>query len=126
MKNIRIKTLLALAGMFILGSVTGWFQGRHYPPTSILHPTTSAVLEDHIVTRLKSKLSLDTDQVVKIRPMIGPVAAQIVQAQNEMLDKIALILASRDDQITPVLTPEQQSKLQDMKQQRKKFLEHSN
>lgn len=126
MKIIQVKTLAALVGMFLLGGIAGWFQGRHYPPVSILRPTTTQALEDHIVNRLKSKLDLDAEQVRAIRPIIAPVSVKIVQSQNEMLDKIAAILVERDSQIAPLLREDQKQKLEAFKQQRKKFLGHSN
>lgn len=130
MKNIRIKTLLALVGMFILGAVAGWFQGRYYehsnPRVSVLHPTTEKALEDHMIERLTEKLSLNPSQVQSIRPIIAPVTAKIVETQNEMLDKTAAILADRDTQIIPLLNDDQKPKLVDMEKQRKKFLNHPN
>lgn len=126
MKQIQIKTLAALVGMFILGGIAGWCQGRHYTPVSILHPTTSRALEDHIVERLTYRLNLDTEQVRAVRPIVGPVSVKIVQTQNEMLDKISAILAERDDQISALLNDEQKKKLADLQQQRKKFLGHNN
>jgi hypothetical protein len=126
MKKVWVKTLVALVGMFLLGGISGWFLGRNNPPVSILRPTTSHALEDHIIDRLTTRLSLTPDQITAVRPIVVETAAKIVESQNETLDKITVILAERDDQITPLLTDAQKQKLADMKIRRKTFLGHVN
>ncbi len=122
----RFKTLAALIAMFLLGGLTGWFQGQAHPRVSILHPNNSTALADHIMDRLKYRLDLKPVQIPQVQAIVTPVSVQIVQAQNEMLDKIADILAERDQQLAPLLNDEQKQKLAGFQDRRKKFLGHSN
>ena len=65
----------------------------------------------HGVERLTEGLNLTPDQKAKIEPIIDQAQPQIAEIHREAMQKIKTVMASIASQIRPLLTPEQQKKL---------------
>jgi Spy/CpxP family protein refolding chaperone len=63
------------------------------------------------VEQLTEGLNLTPDQQSKIQPLIDQAKPQIAQIHREAMQKIRGIITSTASQIRPLLTPEQQKKL---------------
>lgn len=65
----------------------------------------------HGVERLTEGLNLTPDQQAKIQPIINQAQPQIAEIHREAVQKMKAVMANVASQIRPMLTPEQQKKL---------------
>jgi Spy/CpxP family protein refolding chaperone len=92
---------LAAAGLIVLGGfAVVQAQGRH-----------GGGARGHGLEELTEGLNLTPDQQAKIQPLIGQAKPQIAEIHREAMQKIRSIITSTVSQIRPLLTPEQQKKL---------------
>jgi Spy/CpxP family protein refolding chaperone len=66
--------------------------------------------------RLTTGLNLTPDQQAKVQPIIDQASPQIAAIHREAMQKMKAVMASTASQIRPLLTPEQQKKLDDNQQ----------
>jgi len=72
---------------------------------------------------LTEKLSLTADQQAKVQPIIDQAKPQIVAIHQEAMQKAKAVIDNAMAQIRPLLTPEQLTKLDAMKQAHEKMRE---
>ena len=65
----------------------------------------------HRLDRLTEGLNLTPDQQAKVQPIIDQAQPKIAEIHREAMQKIQELTASTVSQIRPLLTPEQQTKL---------------
>jgi Spy/CpxP family protein refolding chaperone len=65
----------------------------------------------HAVERLTEGLNLTPDQQAKVQPIIDQAQPQIAAIHREAIQKMKAVVESTASQIRPLLTPEQQKKL---------------
>ena len=65
----------------------------------------------HGLEHLTEGLNLTPDQQAKIQPLIDQAKPQIAEIHREAMQKIKSVITSTVSQIRPLLTPEQQKKL---------------
>jgi len=66
-----------------------------------------------VVERLTEGLSLTPDQQAKVQPIINQAQPQIAAIHREAMQKMKAVVENTASQIRPLLTPEQQKKLDD-------------
>src|SRR5438876_6770803 len=94
---------LTTAGLIVLGGfavVQG--QGRH-----------GGSARGHGLEQLIEGLNLTPDQQAKVQPIIDQAHPQIVAIHREAMQKMKTVVDNTASQIRPLLTPEQQKKLED-------------
>jgi len=64
--------------------------------------------------RITEKLDLTSDQQTKVQPIIDGAKPQIAAIHQEALQKMKTVIDSTTSQIRPLLTPDQQKKLDDI------------
>jgi Spy/CpxP family protein refolding chaperone len=64
--------------------------------------------------RITEKLNLTSDQQTKVQPIIDGAKPQIAAIHQEVMQKMKTVLDSTVSQIRPLLTPDQQKKLDDI------------
>ena len=62
---------------------------------------------------ITEKLNLTSDQQTKVQPILDAAKPQIRAIHQEAMQKMKAVMASAASQIRPLLTPEQQEKLDD-------------
>ena len=67
----------------------------------------------HGLEQLTEGLNLTPDQQAKVQPIIDQARPQIAAIHREAMQKMKAVMASTSSQIRPLLTPEQQMKLDD-------------
>jgi Spy/CpxP family protein refolding chaperone len=67
----------------------------------------------HGLERLTEGLNLTPDQQAKVQPIINQAQPQIVAIHREAMQKMKAVVENTASQIRPLLTPEQQKKLDD-------------
>jgi Spy/CpxP family protein refolding chaperone len=94
---------LAAAGLIVLGGYAAvQAQGRH-----------GGGGRGHGLEELTEGLNLTPDQQAKVQPIINQARPQIAEIRREAMQKMKAVVASTASQIRPLLTPEQQKKLDD-------------
>ena len=69
--------------------------------------------------RLTEGLDLTPDQQAKVQPMINQAQPQIAAIHREAMQKMKAVVENTASQIRPLLTPEQQKKLDDNQKARR-------
>ena len=94
---------LAAAGLIVLGGfAVVQAQGRH-----------GSGARGHRLEQLTEGLNLTPDQQAKVQPIVNQAEPQIAAIHREAMQKMKAVMASTASQIRPLLTPEQQKKLDD-------------
>jgi Spy/CpxP family protein refolding chaperone len=94
---------LAAAGLIALGGFAAvQAQGRH-----------GGGARGHGLEQITEGLNLTPDQQAKVQPIINQAQPQIAAIRREAMQKMKAVMASTASQIRPLLTPEQQKKLDD-------------
>jgi Spy/CpxP family protein refolding chaperone len=97
---------LAAAGLIVLGGfAVVQAQGRH-----------GGSARGHGLEQLTEGLNLTPDQQAKVQPIINQAQPQIAEIHREAMQKMKAVIASTTSQIRPLLTPEQQKKLDENQQ----------
>ena len=92
---------LAAAGLIVLcGFAVVQAQGRH-----------GSGGRGHGIEQLTEGLNLTPDQQAKVQPIIDQAQPKIAEIHREAMEKMKAVMASTVSQIRPLLTPEQQKKL---------------
>jgi Spy/CpxP family protein refolding chaperone len=93
---------LAAAGLIALGGFAAvQAQGRHGGGGG----------RGHGLEQITEGLNLTPDQRAKVQPIVEQARPQIAAIHRECMQKMKAIMASTASQIRPLLTPEQQKKL---------------
>ena len=96
--------MLTAAGLIVLGSsAVIQAQDRH----------GGGGARGHGLERLTEGLNLTPDQQAKVQPIIDQAQPQIAAIHRECMQKMKAVMASTASQFRPLLTPEQQKKLDD-------------
>jgi Spy/CpxP family protein refolding chaperone len=99
---------LAAAGLIVLGGFALLqAQGRH-----------GGGAGGHRLEQLTEGLNLTPDQQAKVQPIIDQAQPQIAAIRREAMQKMKAVMDNTASQIRPLLTPEQQKKLDDNQQAR--------
>ena len=94
---------LAVAGLIALGGFAAvQAQGRH-----------GGGGKGRGLEQLTEGLNLTPDQQAKVQPIINQAQPKIAEIRREAMQKMKAVMASTASQIRPLLTPEQQEKLDD-------------
>ena len=64
--------------------------------------------------RITEKLDLTSDQQTKVQPIIDGAKPQIAAIHQEAMEKMKAVMDSTLSQVRPLLTPDQQKKLDDI------------
>jgi Spy/CpxP family protein refolding chaperone len=116
----KLKPWLALSVIFIAGILTGAALtvglGSHF-----LHPPGEQQMKRHWMTHLTERLNLTADQQAKIQPILADAATKIQSLHRDEVERGSQIIKGIDDQISPILTPEQKVELQKMESEREKM-----
>ena len=92
---------LAAAGLIVLGGfAVVQAQGRH-----------GRGARGHGLEQLTEGLNLTPDQQAKVQPIVNQAQPEIAAIHREAMQKMKAVMASTASQIRPLLTPEQQKKL---------------
>jgi Spy/CpxP family protein refolding chaperone len=71
------------------------------------------------IERMTDQLNLTPEQKAKAQPIIDQARPQIENIRREAMQKMKAVMDNAMDQIRPLLTPEQQKKLEEVKNERK-------
>jgi periplasmic protein CpxP/Spy len=107
----RIITLATTLGLALASLV--YLQAEQ--PAKHEHAGPHHVMMGNPLEHLSKDLNLTDDQKAKVQPIIDQVKPQMKAIHEEAMQKMHALLESTGAQIRPLLTPEQQVKLDAMK-----------
>jgi Spy/CpxP family protein refolding chaperone len=117
------KSLLLLALVFFAGLVVGVVATRavvrHVVQQAVLHPEK---VQTMIERKLARRLRLDSRQEVKLHEILSDAHGQLKDLRQEYRPQFAEIVSNANEQITAILTPEQQARFEKLKQENRPLL----
>jgi Spy/CpxP family protein refolding chaperone len=125
--NSSLKGKLALAFLlvFIAGAATGAFLGLHHLTHHIvLGPPHSGDVPDKMREHFRRALGLTAEQENKIAPIIDATSAKLETIRVETAERVRNVMEESKRQVAPLLTPEQQKKLEKLDSEHRKMMLH--
>jgi Spy/CpxP family protein refolding chaperone len=102
---------LTLAGLVYLQAEEPGKHGPHHDGPGGPHH----MMMENPFEHLSKDLNLTDDQKAKVQPIIDQARPQIAAIHKEAMEKLQAVMENAGNQIRPLLTPEQQTKLDAMK-----------
>jgi Spy/CpxP family protein refolding chaperone len=119
---LKWKLIAGFLLVFVAGGVTGAFVAaavtRHF--ISIHH----GMAAERMRARLQAELNLTPEQMKKISPVIDRTGVQLEQIRMETARKVHDTFAEAHQQISADLTPEQRTKLEQLRRRHQRWLRH--
>ncbi|MDP9098867.1 MAG: hypothetical protein M3N48_07725 [Verrucomicrobiota bacterium] len=125
--NSSLKAKLALASLlvFVAGAATGAFLGLHHLTHHIvLGPPHSGDVPDKMREHFRRALGLTAEQESKIAPIIDATSAKLETIRVETAERVRTVMEESKRQVAPLLTPEQQQKLEKLDSEHRKMMHH--
>jgi Spy/CpxP family protein refolding chaperone len=125
--NSALKGKLALAFLlvFVAGAATGAFLGFHHMTHHIiLGPPHSGDVPDRMREHFRRGLGLTAEQENKIAPIIDATSAKLETIRVETAERVRTVMEESKRQVAPLLTPEQQKKLEKLDSEHRKMMSH--
>jgi Spy/CpxP family protein refolding chaperone len=123
--NEALKWKLAFAFLlvFVAGAATGVFFGvhqlRHHV---ILGPPHSGDVDGRMREHLRRELELTAEQEKKIAPIVDATSAKLETIRVETAERVRAVMEESKKQVAPLLTPEQQQKLEKLDAEHRKIM----
>ena len=102
----KIKPWVALTLIFVLGMATGASLTIGLAPR-FEHRMGMQQMKNRLLMNLSHRLNLTTDQQAKIDPILTDAQNQIQSVHRDEVGRITRIMEAANNQILPILTPEQ-------------------
>ena len=125
--NSSLKGKLALAFLlvFVAGAATGAFLGLHHLKHHvILGPPHSGDVPDRMREHLRRALDLTAEQENKIAPIVDATSSKLETIRVETAERVRTVMEDSKKQIAPLLTAEQQKKLEKLDTEHRKMMLH--
>jgi Spy/CpxP family protein refolding chaperone len=106
----KLKVVLGILAVFILGAVAGGVIGRgacwHRPHWGEIHP------REVVVRKLTRKLHLDDAQKARVEVIVNDAHDQMREMRRETQPKIDSIMGNAQDKIRAILRPDQKAEFE--------------
>ena len=125
--NDALKWKLAFAFLlvFVAGGMTGAFVGIHgLRYHMMLGPPHSGDVPDRMREHLRRTLGLTADQEKKVGPIVEATGAKLESIRVETAERVRNVMEESKKGIAPILTPEQQKKLDKLESEHRKMMMH--
>jgi Spy/CpxP family protein refolding chaperone len=125
--NSSLKGKLALAFLlvFVAGAATGAFLGLHHLTHHVvLGPPHSGDVPDKMREHFRRALELTAEQENKVAPILDATSAKLETIRVETAERVRTVMEESKRQVAPLLTPEQQKKLENLEKEHRKMMHH--
>lgn len=122
--TLKWKLVLAFLLVFIAGLTTGGFFSALHMRRHFFGPPHSGAVGDRMREHLRRALDLTPEQAATISPIVDATSAKLEAIRIETAQRVRNTMEEAERQIAPQLAPEQQKKLQKLKQEHHKILMH--
>src|SRR6266849_3102633 len=121
---LKWKLIAGCLLVFIAGGATGMFVtmaiGHHF----MFGPHRHGLVAQAMKNRLRWQLRLTDEQMAKVSPIIEKTGAQLEEIRGDTGRRVRETIAEAHREIAPILTPEQQQRLQQMEERRRRWFQH--
>jgi Spy/CpxP family protein refolding chaperone len=117
MKNPKVKLVLALVAMFVLGAISGMGLSFFYHP-HFFRPPRHGEMQAHLLNFLTDRLHLTSAQQEQIKPITVDFGNQIEALHAQSVTQFAQLADATDQRIAQFLTPEQKLELDKLGKER--------
>jgi Spy/CpxP family protein refolding chaperone len=122
---LKGKIALAFLLVFVAGGVTGAFVGFHHLRHHIiLGPPHSGEVKERMQEHLRRSLNLTSDQETRIKPIVDATSAKLEAIRVETADRVRAVMEESKKEVAPLLTPDQQKKLDKLESEHRKMMLH--
>lgn len=123
--DLKWKVGLAFLLVFVAGGMTGAFFGVHHIRHHImLGPPHSGDVPDRMREHLRRTLGLSAEQEKKIAPIVDATSAKLEAIRVETAERVRTVMEDSKKEVAPLLTPEQQKKLDQLESEHRKMMMH--
>jgi Spy/CpxP family protein refolding chaperone len=125
--NSALEWKLAFAALlvFVAGAATGAFFGVHHLRHHlILGPPHSGDVPGRMREHFRRALSLTAEQENKIAPILDATSAKLETIRVETAERVRTVMEESKREVAPLLTPEQQQKLEKLDSEHRKMMHH--
>ena len=122
---LKWKIGLAFLLVFVAGGTTGAFFGVHHLRHHVLlGPPHSGDVPDRMREHLRRALGLSAEQERKISPIVDATSAKLESIRVETAERVRAVMEESKKEVAPLLTPEQQQKLNKLDAEHRKMMMH--
>ncbi len=123
--SLKGKLALAFLLVFVAGAATGAFLGLHHLTHHIvLGPPHSGDVPDRMREHFRRALGLTAEQENKIAPIIDATSSKLETIRVETAERVRTVMEESKRQVAPLLTPEQQKKLEKLDSEHREMMNH--
>jgi Spy/CpxP family protein refolding chaperone len=125
--NSALKWKLGFAFLlaFVAGGMTGAFCGVHLIRHHLtLGPPHSGDVPDRMREHLRRTLDLSAEQEKKVSPIVDATSSKLETIRLETAERVRTVMEESKKEIAPLLTPEQQKKLDKLESEHRKMMLH--
>ena len=123
--DLRWKLGLAFLLVFVAGGMTGVFLGVHHLRYHVmLGPPHSGDIPDRMREHFRRALGLTAEQEKKIAPIVDATSAKLEAIRVETAERVRAVMEDSKKEVAPLLTPEQQKKLDQLESEHRKMMMH--
>ena len=123
--SLKAKLALAFLLVFVAGVATGAFLGFHHLSHHIIMgPPHSGDVPDRMREHMRRALGLTAEQEKKISPIIDATSAKLETIRIETAERVRTVMEESKKEVAPLLTPEQQKKLDALETEHRKMMLH--
>jgi len=125
--NKALKWKLAIAFLIVFGAgmATGaMFGAFHFRRHLVLGPPHSGDVSDRMREHLRRALDLTAEQETKIKPIVESTTAKLETIRVETAERVRTVMDDSKREIAPMLSPEQQKKLETLETEHRKMMLH--
>ena len=124
-RDLKWKLGLAFLLVFVAGGMTGAFFGvNHLRDHIMLGPPHSGDVPDRMREHLRRTLGLTAEQEKKIAPIVDATSARLEAIRVETAERVRKVMDESKKDIAPLLTPEQQQKLDKLESEHRRIMMH--
>src|SRR5258708_35641222 len=120
---LKWKLIAGFVLVFLAGGATGVFMSAataHHFFGVHRHGFAAQAMKN----RLQWQLRLTEEQMAKISPIIEKAGAKLEEIRGDTGRRVRETIAEAHREIAPILTPEQQQRLKDMEEHRRRWFQH--
>ena len=116
----RWRALLALAGLFALGTLAGGLGAHLYYSRALDRPPPGPLAGPFMGQRLERKLELSPEQASELRQILLESRREGEAMRREMEPHVRAMMARIDERIRAILTPEQLKRFEEMQRRHRR------
>ncbi|MEP6823135.1 MAG: hypothetical protein ABI946_12395 [Chthoniobacterales bacterium] len=115
MRNLQWQIVLGLTLAFFAGAATGLFGGVWYARRAF-DERHGQMMGDRMRERIQHQLDLTPEQMALVDPILNKTAQRLQVIRAETGERVEQVMEDSHREMAALLTPEQQAKLEDLKQ----------